>query len=117
MHSTCALSASRRSAARTDRGNGGSSCDEFLAAEPADLVELVHAHVDEDAAAAGAECRGRRFAVPLIAGDEIQRAQFAVGDTLPQALQRRHEAAPVGDLQLHVVPLGDGGGFARLVPR
>ena len=75
----------------------------------------MHAHVNEDATAAGEEFARRRFTVPLVAGQEIQRAEFAAGDTLLQLLQRRHEAAPIGDLQLHLAMRGDGRGQAGLV--
>ena len=115
VHSTCALSASP-AASRTPTATA-EHARKLLAAEPADLVELVHAHVDEDAAAAGVELRRRRFAIPLVAGEEIQRAQFAIGDALTQALQRRHEAAPIRDLQLHRAARGDRRGLARLIRR
>ncbi len=85
-----------------------------MAGEPADLVELVHTHVDEDAAAAGLKLRGGRLAVPLVAVDAVEFAECAGGDALPEVLQRRDEAAPAGDLEADVVALGDGGGGAGL---
>ena len=60
---------------------------ELLSAQPADLVEFMYAHVDEDAATVGAKRGCRRFAIPLVAGHEIQCTQIARDDALPQALQ------------------------------
>ena len=67
--------------------------------EPPRLVELVHAHVDEDAAAVGAKVRAWRLPVPLEAGNRVDVAQLAGVDALLQPLQRRHEAPPEADLE------------------
>ena len=89
----------------------------LLAAEPTDLIEFVHAHIDEHAATAGVELRRRRFAIPLVAGKEIQCAQFAIGDALTQALQCRHEAPPYATCNFTCVARGDRSSLARLTGR
>jgi hypothetical protein len=75
---------------RVRQGPRGDSLEpaDLLAGEPADLIELMHSHVHEDAPATRAEARRRRLLVPLIAGDMIEIAQLAGDDTrlqLPQA--------------------------------
>ena len=92
----------------------GIEANELLAAEPADLVEFVHAHVDEDATAAGLELCGWRFAIPLVAVEAIKLAELAGHDAPAQVLQRGHEAAPVGDLEFHAVTFGNRGGLTRV---
>jgi hypothetical protein len=100
-----------------DRCHRRSNAGELLPAQPADLVELVHPHVNEDAAAAGVKLHRRRFAIPLVAGQEIQRAHLAIHDTTSQALQRRHEASPIGDLEFDIAAFGDRCRLARLLRR
>lgn len=97
-----------------DRCGTGVDFDDFLAGEPAQLVEFVHAHVDEDAAAVGAERCGREVFVPLVAGGEVDAAEGAVGDALTQAAQRGDEAPPIGDLQRDAGDLGDACGLGGL---
>ena len=53
---------------------------DVLAAQPAELVELVHPHVDGDPAAVAAELVARQLVVPLVA------AQL---EDLPQLARRR----------------------------
>ena len=60
---------------------------EFLPAQPTDLVELVHAHINENTTAARAEGRGRWLGIPLIARNEVQFSQITCDYALPQTLQ------------------------------
>jgi len=55
-----------------------------LAQEPADLVDLVHAHVDQDSTARRRIAkRHRRWTlVPLSAQDELHLPELAGGDLL-----------------------------------
>ena len=80
------------------RGGDGGTC-QLLSREPADLVELVDAHVDEDATALGPERRRRRPLVPLLAPHEQDVAELARLDPVAQAAQRGDEPPPVPDLQ------------------
>src|SRR5437879_3695399 len=59
-------------------------CDlpELLPSEPSGLVELVHAHVDEDPAAVSAEISARRLPVPLKARHHVDLAQLSRHDPL-----------------------------------
>jgi len=72
---------------------------DVLAGQPAQLIELVHAHVDRDPAAVRAEHRRRRPLVPLVTGDQVDDAELARGDPVMQLPQARHEPPPVGHLQ------------------
>src|SRR4029077_3208835 len=63
---------------------------ELLPGEPPRLVELVHAHVDEDAAAVAAEIAAGWPAVPLVTGNGIHAAEAARGDVIAQANEHRH---------------------------
>ena len=67
----------------------------------------MHAHVDGDPAAVGAELLGGELLVPLQAGQLGDLAQFAGGDALAQRLQLGDEAPPVPDLEQHSGVLGD----------
>src|SRR5262249_62373269 len=84
---------------RLRRDACGDRCDvaELLAGEPPDLVELVHTHVEEDPAAAGAERGGRWTLVPLPRPDLSRLAEHTGPDALPQLDERGHEATPVAD--------------------
>ena len=66
---------------------------DVLAGQPAELIELVHAHVDEDAAAVGAERRRRRLQVPLVAGHQVDGAQLTGGHPLAQLRPARARTA------------------------
>ena len=56
-------------------GRDGFHAAQFLPGQPPELIELVHAHVAEDAAAVGAERRRRRLQIPLVAGHQVDGAQ------------------------------------------
>src|SRR5205823_7001002 len=78
-----------------DRGDRA----ELLAGEPPGLVELVDAHVDEDAAAAASEGGSGWLPVPLEAGDRVHTAEPSGGHALTESLEAGHEPAPESDLQ------------------
>jgi hypothetical protein len=84
-----------------DRGCDLHQADELLAREPADLVELVHAHVDRNPAARTAELGTRRVGIPLPAGDERDLTQLSGEDAPSQFHELRYESSPVADLQQH----------------
>ena len=58
---------------------------ELLAAEPADLVELVHAHVPKMPPLRARNAALRRLAVPLEAGEQVDLAELARVDSLAAA--------------------------------
>src|SRR5215470_19692619 len=68
--------------------------DDLLAGKPAELVELVHAHVDEDPAAVRPERRRRWRLVPLLAAHQVDRAELAAQQLLAQRLKGGHVPAP-----------------------
>ena len=76
---------------------------DFLAGEPADLVDLMHPHVDEDPAAVRTELHAGWSLVPLGAHREMQGTHPTRGDPPAQVLQRGNEPAPIGHLQGHTV--------------
>ena len=88
---------------------------DLLPGEPARLVELVHAHVDGDAAAAGAEGGRRRRSVPLPAGNPRDLAEVARRDPLAKVHELGHEAPPIADLQRDPRGGGRRRRLARLV--
>src|SRR5690606_14219267 len=95
---------------RRDLAGQGSDDRELLAGEPADLVELVDAHVAQDPATRCPEPGRRRLAVPLPRLDELDLTELAGGDRRLQALQLGHESAPVADLQHDTAGRCDLGG-------
>ncbi len=78
-----------RTAAASGSPRGGV---ELLAQEPANLVELVHSHVDRDPAAVDPELSRGRLLVPLVAHHLVDLPEHAGGDFLAQRPQRGHEA-------------------------
>src|SRR4029079_7648007 len=88
---------------RAERTRNGGDLAEVLAAEPADLVELVHAHVPEDAAAGRPERGAGRLLVPLGACEQMDLAELAALDLLPQCLEGGNVPPPIRDLEWHAV--------------
>jgi hypothetical protein len=71
---------------------------DLLPGQPAQLVDLVHTHVDDDSAAAPLELGRRRVLIPLVEDDQRQLAESPCGDPLPQRHQLRQKPAVVPDL-------------------
>src|SRR5689334_11127411 len=82
---------------------------ELLARQPAGLVELVHAHVDEDPAAVSSKIGAGGRAVPLKVRHAVEVAQLTCADALAQLPQRRHKASPKADLEWDVRALNQRG--------
>lgn len=80
---------------------------DVLAGEPAELVELVHPHVDGDATAVCTELHRRRLLIPLVTRDEVDSAEATAVNSVPELPQRRNEPAPVSHLQRHPGRCGD----------
>ena len=70
-----------------DQGVHGGDGAEFLLQQPSRLIELMHAHVDEDAAALLAKRRTGRGSVPLVVRYQVHVAQVSGRDALAQVFQ------------------------------
>ena len=79
-----------RYAIRCGTGRHRGQAGDVLAGQPAQLVELVHAHVDRDPAAVRPEVRRRRPLVPLVAGDQVDDPEVAVRAPVVQLMYRRN---------------------------
>ena len=83
-----------RAGRRVERGGlDGDDGGHRLTRQPADDVELVHAHVDEGATAGAPELRGRRGAVPLRTHEVQHLPEFARDDRAPAARPSRARSA------------------------
>ena len=93
----CAQSGSPGTCA--DPGDSDFHGTELLTGEPTHLVELVDAHVDEDATTTRPELQRRGRRVPLIAADRENVPELAASYPLAEFLELGHEPAPVSHLQ------------------
>src|SRR5581483_8131266 len=77
----------------------------LAAGEPADLIDLVDRHVDDDASACAAKPGGGRRCVPLPARDHQEVTEAPASQLLPKLDELGDEAAPVADLERNACAL------------
>ena len=100
---------------RADGRRDGVQPDELLPGQPAELIELVDAHVDEDPAAAAPERSRRRPLVPLPARDEGELAVLSGRDRVAELDELGHEAPPVADLERDPSLAGEADGLGGVL--
>ena len=79
----------------------GKRCDPFnlLPQEPADLIDLVYAHVDCNPTGIGPERSRRRLLIPLHARQLVDLAKLTRLDSRAEFAQLWHEPPPITDLK------------------
>ena len=85
--------------------------------QPADLIDLMNAHVDRDPAAASPEGSRWRLLIPLHAGQLVDLSKLTGFNPGPESPQHRHEPPPIPDLKHNIGPQGRIAGCGGLLGR